>query len=73
VKEPHRRSLRRRFDNPTTAVQENGAYGGQGKAAGCVPLAALLSLNFSFFVLAITSQNINPRSNMPASDIEGRR
>ena len=47
--------------------------GDEGKAAGCVPLAALLSLNFSFFVLAITSQNINPRSNMPASDIEGRR
>jgi len=23
-----------RFDNPTTAVQENGAYGGQGKAVG---------------------------------------
>jgi hypothetical protein len=33
-----------RFDNPTIAVQENGTYGGQGKAAGlCSPvLAALL-------------------------------
>ena len=41
--------------HPTTAVQENGTYGGQGKAAGCVPLAALQSLNFSHFVLAITS------------------
>jgi hypothetical protein len=27
-------SLRCRFDNPRTAVQENGTYGGQGKAAG---------------------------------------
>ena len=53
--EPHHQQLHRRFDNPTTAVQENGTYGGQGKAAGCVPLAALLSLNFSHFVLAITS------------------
>jgi hypothetical protein len=26
--------LLRQFDNPTIAVQENGTYGGQGKAAG---------------------------------------
>jgi hypothetical protein len=30
------------FDNPTIAVQENGTYGGQGKAVGCVPPTALL-------------------------------
>ena len=65
--EPHHQQLHRRFDNPTTAVQENGTYGGQGKAAGCVPLAALLSLNFSLFVLAITSQDIDSRSDVWAS------
>ena len=30
--------------HPTTAVQENGTMGDDGKAAGCVSLAALLSL-----------------------------
>ena len=30
------------FDSPHDAVQENGTYGGQGKAVGCVPPAALL-------------------------------
>jgi hypothetical protein len=28
--------------HPTIAVQENGTYGGQGKAVGCVPPTALL-------------------------------
>jgi hypothetical protein len=27
-------SLHCRFDNPTMTVQENGTYGGQGKAVG---------------------------------------
>jgi len=31
-----------RLDNPTIAVRENGTYGGQGKAVGCVPPTALL-------------------------------
>ena len=31
------------FDSPHDAVQENGTYGGQGKAVGCVPPTALLS------------------------------
>ena len=35
-------SLHRWFDNPTNAVQENGTYGGQGKAVGCAPPTALL-------------------------------
>jgi|SRR5215467_1508992 len=43
--------------------------GDEGKAAGCVPLAALLSLNFSLFVLAITSQNIDLQSDARASGI----
>ena len=30
------------FDIPTNTVQENDTYGGQGKAVGCVPPAALL-------------------------------
>ena len=32
------------FGIPTITVQENGTYGGQGKAVGCVPPTALLSL-----------------------------
>ena len=36
----------RRFDNPTTAVQENGTYGGQGKARWLLTWpAALLTLD----------------------------
>jgi hypothetical protein len=30
------------FDIPTITVRENGTYGGQGKAVGCVPPTALL-------------------------------
>jgi hypothetical protein len=30
------------FDNPHDVVRENGTYGGQGKAVGCVPPTALL-------------------------------
>jgi len=30
------------LDNPTTAVQENGTHGDEGKAVGCVPPTALL-------------------------------
>jgi hypothetical protein len=33
------------FDSPHDAVQENGTYGGQGKAVGCVPPTALLFLS----------------------------
>ena len=69
--EPHHQQLHRRFDIPTTAVQENGTYGGQGKATG-VPLAALLSLNFSLFVLVITSQDIDSRSDVWVSGMQGR-
>jgi hypothetical protein len=46
--------------------------GDEGKAAGCVSLAALLSLNFSLFVLAITSQYFDLKSHSFASDIQGR-
>jgi hypothetical protein len=31
-----------------TAVQENGTYGGQGKAAGCVPPTAFAVLRIEF-------------------------
>jgi hypothetical protein len=41
------RALHCRFDNPTTAVQENGTYGGQGKAVGFPRLTALLCLGGS--------------------------
>ena len=39
-------SLHCRFDNPTMTVQENGTYGGQGKAVGRITVspAALLCL-----------------------------
>jgi hypothetical protein len=37
------RASRQRSQRPTTAVQENGAYGGQGKAVGFPRPTALLS------------------------------
>jgi hypothetical protein len=66
VKDPYHQYLHRRFDNPTTAVQENGTYGGQGKAVGSQRPTALLC-ELSLFVLAVTSRKINTRSNSPAS------
>ena len=56
------------FDNPTIAVQENGTYGGQGKAAGFRGPAALLC-ELSLFVLAVTSRKIDPGSNAGASGV----
>jgi hypothetical protein len=41
------------FDNPTDAVQEHGTYWGQGKAVGCVPPTALLSLGWQFDLIEI--------------------
>jgi len=43
------------FDIPTITVQENGTYGGQGKAVGCVPPAALLFEQPSVGLCILTS------------------
>ena len=40
MKLPHHFTAR--FGRPTNAVQENGTYGDEGKAVGCVPPTALL-------------------------------
>jgi hypothetical protein len=58
---------------PTNAVQENGAYGGQGKAAGGLSLAPAASLSeINPFVLAVTSRKIEAQSSAFASAIRGR-
>ena len=47
-------------------------WGTKAKPLASQRLTALLSLNFSLFVLAITSRNIELRSHRTASDIRGR-
>jgi hypothetical protein len=50
------------FDDPHDAVQENGTYGGQGKAVGCVSPAALL-----FFAWP-QQENTVPTRKIPSPD-----
>jgi hypothetical protein len=68
----HHHPFTYRFDNPTTAVQENGTYGGQGKAVGSQKADGFAVSELDLFVLAITSQKIDLQSDPLASDIEGR-
>jgi hypothetical protein len=46
--------------------------GDEGKAAGYSPSRRLCCLSFNLFVLAVTSGNIDPRSDLRASDSKGR-
>ena len=52
------------FDIPTIAVQENGTYGGQGKAVGCVPPTALLfEESRSSFIEMVTLAGLEPATS----------
>ena len=54
---------------PTIAVQENGTYGGQGKAAGCVPLAALLCVGQSHALTPLSANCFTRRRNVASSHV----
>jgi len=53
-------------------VQENGTYGGRRQSRWLRTRRRLCCLNFNLFVLAVTSGNIDPRSDLGASDSKGR-
>ena len=72
VREPITAPFTARSTTQRLPPEKAACMGDEGKAAGCVPPAALLSLNFSLFVLAITSQYFDLKSHGLASDIQGR-
>ena len=65
-----------RFRHPTTAAQENGTMGDEGKAVGCVPPTALLSfralVGLGAFLTSIKDADCDPMVGLWSAPFQRR-